>query len=348
MMNIIVVLSSLAAWVPAAALVVMPINRSTVSFSRSVTNTSNISQLRASHPWGVHAFVAQGPTGDVQCDVFYKTGNLRNQKEMRTKNVLKAMKKFPQVRKFEVLSWGDSWNAARNMYQSLGINVDVNSLKRDSWAPAAKGMLSHWASLLLIFGFQVQFNRKCMVVLEDDLALPDDFDRRLSEITLPRPGNEVLWLQSGGAGTHSWGEGFVFTLEAAKHFLMTACIGGIKQANDRFILSHFKTKKVWLHTHRLVKAGAGNIKGSPTAPGSDFDYSKKPPLTCYSKLAKAFPPQDEELPGISLSAVAEVAFGSLSKPNWNKVKTTPAPSLKKRLLSLKKLNDCPGCDVDVN
>lgn len=331
----VIVLSSLTTWVPAAALLVMPMNRSAVTLINSSADTNSSFRTdvhhAAKHPWGIDALIAQGPHGgDVLCDVFFKTGKYEAQMTMRNKNVQDAMTRFPAIRKFEVLSWEDNWDMVTKLCRSLGIAVDVDALKMDYWSPAKKGMIAHWATLLMAFAFQVQFSRECMVLLEDDLELPPDFDMKLSSLRLPLPGNEILWLQSKGEGPRSWGEGFVFTLAAAKHFLMSACLKGIKKANDRFILDNFKTKKVYLNTKRLVAAGDGNIRWSDPAQPSNFTYKLEPPLSCWSKITTAVYSK-EDLMGkdVFLAHVVDRRFhGRKSEAEWThrELPSMPVPT----------------------
>lgn len=261
--------------------------------------------------------------GQTECDVFYKSGKLKAQIRKRDENVRLAMQLFPQIRKIQVLAWENDWRLVKKFLAELGVPVNIHDLNQDNWSGAAQGKISHWATLLLAFAYQVEFKRPCMILLEDDLLLPVDFAGRLEKLALPQSSHEVLWLQSSGPG-NNWGEGFVFGLGAAQHFLTMVCLQGIHMANDRFIMDHFLVHKVDVHTFRLVKAGKGNIKGSPQADRGEFNYPKKTTQTCYSKLLTAYVPEESK-PAWTELDLESVAF-RIANPNFKYLVNTTANS----------------------
>merc|ERR1719491_480961 len=103
------------------------------------------------------------------------------------------------------------------------------------------------------------------------------------------------------------------------------CLQGIHMANDRFIMDHFLVHKVDVHTFRLVKAGKGNIKGSPQANRGEFNYPKKTTQTCYSKLLTAYVPEESQ-PAWTELDLESVAF-RIANPNFKYSANTTANAL---------------------
>lgn len=244
--------------------------------------------------------------GDTDCDVFYQHGKMPRQAEEREANVKYAMHLFPQIRKLKSLSWTEDWDTVIKLYKKIGMVVSIHDLKHTlpGSSQAAKGKIAHWATLLLALTYQVELERPCMVLLEDDLRIPVDFDVRLAKLKLPPSAQELLWFQSDGVKM-AWGEGLVLSLSAARYFLKLLCLTGIHEPTDQFVLDHFVLHMAQLHTRRLVKPNSGNIYGSPQADPAEFGYVPKVYQGIYAKLMTAFDPSDTLGPEVDLKLVAQ-------------------------------------------
>lgn len=183
----------------------------------------------------------------------------------------------------------NDWKVVRGMLKALGLPVHLYG----SYA-ANRGKLSKFGSLLLSAAWQVHFKHNCMVLLDDDVQLPDDFEHSFNHLSMQWHGQEVL--QFG-----QWGEGYVFNLKAASEFVESTFQAGICLPSDVLIIGRLLPTYIdKINSTLLVQTNNGSIAKSSKITSSEFSYPMKPWRDAMQIMSNAFSDEHE----INLVAIA--------------------------------------------
>eukprot|EP00931_Biecheleriopsis_adriatica_P061615 TRINITY_DN37051_c0_g1_i1.p1 TRINITY_DN37051_c0_g1~~TRINITY_DN37051_c0_g1_i1.p1 ORF type:complete len:331 (+),score=39.77 TRINITY_DN37051_c0_g1_i1:91-1083(+) len=231
------------------------------------------------------------------CPIFYltltnasseQTHNI-SQWDIRRQNVDQAIAKHPKlnIKKINVLYWERDWQTIKDLFNLLGLTFERHQYQMSM----NRGKIGRWATLIMMSAWQMHAQRACTIALEDDVAIPDDFQKRLHKVQQDeaRP-NIQKFMQ--------YGEGYAFNSRAAGSLMKyLAAYPVIWMPTDEAInIGCFGTvEQVNVGVRKLVETNKGNIYHTPATELPQNDRRK-----AWKQLTKA-----AELAGEDLGAAAK-------------------------------------------
>lgn len=173
---------------------------------------------------------------------------------------------------FEALYWED-WDTVRRFFAAM--RLPNRHMMEQRGMRNRRGKYARWGSLLLCVSYAVQFRIPYLVLFEDDSVWPsaqhvrDVLTEAARKRAFPQPSSRRVVKLS------KWGEGYIFPLAAAKHFLSEVYKRGIVAHSDTFIRDFMDVVYYWRFRYKLmVWPNRGNIHSTPYAVNAvDFNYS---------------------------------------------------------------------------
>eukprot|EP00931_Biecheleriopsis_adriatica_P036119 TRINITY_DN20818_c0_g1_i2.p1 TRINITY_DN20818_c0_g1~~TRINITY_DN20818_c0_g1_i2.p1 ORF type:complete len:749 (+),score=134.95 TRINITY_DN20818_c0_g1_i2:56-2302(+) len=262
----------------------------------------------------------------VSCKSFYTTpftGEEFHMKQdnLRSQNVRSMVQKFPYIRLLKTLHWKGDWQLVLGFYKKLGIRVKLEPLRK-TYTNATRGKLCHWAVFLIATAWQSRFDHECMLLMEDDVKLPDNFNQSFKSLTMERHRPKILKFGD-------WGEGYVFNADAATRFLVLALKEGIQSSTDWFIINNINRELVQnkIRTKLLVTPNQGSIASSPLVQDQDVGYQLLPWFESLRVLMGVFTPKDAHHLDL-VDIVKRVSSSNASSPIViQSAPASPAPTL---------------------
>ena len=145
------------------------------------------------------------------------------------------------------------------------------------------GQYGRHLAQIVAAAYQVKFGLKCMMTMEDDVELPEDFRDRLSHFP-----NEMSKPKVWRLGF--WGEGVLFNLKGAREFINRIYHHGVFIESDNFIIRFMEDmdSQIDLGARLLVTPNGGSIVDSGH-PGADkFNYTSSLTSGPMEKLMNTF------------------------------------------------------------
>eukprot|EP00747_Dinoflagellata_sp_TGD_P139122 gnl/TRDRNA2_/TRDRNA2_175860_c0_seq2.p1 gnl/TRDRNA2_/TRDRNA2_175860_c0~~gnl/TRDRNA2_/TRDRNA2_175860_c0_seq2.p1 ORF type:complete len:374 (-),score=55.28 gnl/TRDRNA2_/TRDRNA2_175860_c0_seq2:232-1353(-) len=203
--------------------------------------------------------------------------------ELRAKNVASWLSRDANMKATNVLYWRRDWNLIENVFATLQLPICFAWWGGLCGVSNSRGQLARWATSVLAAAYQLRFNHSCLVLVEDDIGLPDDFRQRLHELSLPM--NEPRIMKFG-----EWGEGYVFNLKAAEVYAKRIYEHGVVRAVDMFVNEHMSDmlETVDVNMSLLTRKFAGDQLMVPHAGAKSFDYEASHDVQNLHKAMNAF------------------------------------------------------------